>query len=247
MGVTWNDPESQGGQPTETRTPTVSLASLLPDVISRIPEEDRVLAERALLAPRLSARDEDLVGVLDAAPTGAFGFLLVDGVVLKETTLATRSALELLNAGDVLAPTLSAPRQESSRAVSRYLAHGPVSLAVLGGRFRAASRRWPELGDDLHDRLARQTHRASAHLAMLHASRVEERIVLLFEDLGERCGRMTADGVVIDVTLTHDLIGRLVGAQRPTVTLALQTLAGAGALCRVERDRWMIPRDARAS
>jgi CRP/FNR family transcriptional regulator, cyclic AMP receptor protein len=221
----------------------VSLAALLPDVMSRIPEDDRVPAERALVAPLLSACDEDLAAVLAGAPGDAFGFLLVDGIVLKETTLATRSALELLNAGDVLAPTLGEAQQYESRAVSRYLAHGPASLAVLGERFRAASRRWPEVGDDLHGRLARQTHRASAHLAMLHASRVEERIALLFEDLGERCGRMTADGVVIDISLTHDVIGRLVGAQRPTVSLALQTLAGAGSLCRADRDRWMIPRD----
>jgi CRP-like cAMP-binding protein len=97
--------------------------------------------------------------------------------------------------------------------------------------------------DDLHDRLALQAHRASAHLAMLHASRGEERIVLLFEDLGERCGRMTPEGVVIDISLTHELIGRLTGARRPTVSLAMQTLADAGALCRVDKDRWMIPRE----
>lgn len=246
MGTTWSDPEGQGREPTQTRTPTVSLAALLPDVMASIPEDDRLLAERALVAPRLSARDQDLVDMLAAASPDAFGFLLVDGVVLKETTLATRSALELLNAGDILAPALGEARQKGSRATSRYLAHGPVTLAVLGGRFRAASRRWPEVGDDLHDRLARQTHRASAHLAMLHASRVEDRIRLLFEDLGERCGRMTADGVVIDISLTHDVIGRLVAAQRPTVTLALRTLAGAGSLCRAGRDRWMIPRDAGA-
>ena len=245
--VSWGDDERQGPEPTQTRTPMISLAGLLPDLMSRIPEEDRPLAERALLARRVSPRDADLTDVLGAAPDDAFGFLLVDGVVLKETTLATRSALELLNAGDILAPLLSDAWQYGSRAVSRYLALGPVSLAVLGDSFRAATRRWPTIGDDLLDRLARQTHRASAHLAMLHASRVEERILLLFEDLGRRCGRVTTDGVVIDINLTHDLIGRLVGAQRPTVTLALQTLGTAGSLRRVDRDRWMIARDARAS
>ena len=245
--VTWGEPERRGPQPTETRTPVVPLADLLPDVMSSVPEEDRALAERALLAPRLSARDEDLVDTLAGAADDAFAFLVVGGIVFKETTLATRSALELLNEGDVLAPVLSEARQYASRGVSRYVAHGPVALAVLGDRFRAASRRWPAVGDDLHDRLARQTHRTSAHLAMLHASRVEDRIMLLFADLGERCGRMTTAGVVIDINLTHDLIGRLVGAQRPTVTLALQTLAGAGSLCRVGKDRWMIPGEAGAA
>ena len=245
--VTWGDHERQGREPTQAGTPVISLADLLPDVMARIPEDDRALAERALLASRVTSREADLVDVLDAAPSDAFGFLLVDGVVLKETTLATRSALELLNAGDILAPLLSDAWRYGSRVVSRYVAHGPVSLAVLGDRFRAATRRWPAVGDDLLDRLARQTHRASAHLAMLHASRVEERILLLFEDLGQRCGRMTTNGVVIDINLTHDLIGRLVGAQRPTVTLALQTLGAAGSLRRVDRDRWMIPRDPGAT
>lgn len=217
------------------------LAKVLPDVLAAIPGDERGLAERALLAPQIAGRDDDLTDALAASPD-AVGFLIVDGVVLKETVLATRAAFELLNAGDILAPSLSEDRQKESRAASRYLAHGSVTLAVLGPRFQAASQRWPAVGNDLLDRMARQAHRASAHLAMLHVSRVEERIALLFADLSERCGRVTVDGVVIDISLTHKLIGGLVGAQRPTVTLALQTLADQNALCRVGADRWMIPR-----
>jgi CRP-like cAMP-binding protein len=234
------------GLPTRTRALTVSLTSLLPDAFAAVPDDERELAERALLAQQLAGCDEDLADVL-AAPTDASGFVVVDGIVLKETTLATRPALEVLCAGDILAPPLSAPRQEESRAVSRYLAHGPVSLAVLGARFRAASRRWPALGDELHDRLALQAHRASANLAMLHESRLDARIALLFADLSERSGRMTPDGIVINISLTHELIGRLAGARRPTVSLALQALADAGTLRRVGKDRWMIPRDAGAA
>lgn len=225
----------------------VSLARLLSDVLARLPQDDHRLAQRALLAPQLTARDQDLAEAFGDAPPDAFGFLLVEGIVLKETTLATRSALELLTAGDVLAPTLDRTEQDLARAVSRYLAHGPVAVAVLGARFRVASLRWPEIGDDLNDRLAQQTHRASAHVAMLHQSRVEDRIALLFADLGERCGRMTTEGIVIDINLTHDVLGRLVGAQRPTVTLALQNLAGTGSLRRVETGRWLIPRDPAAA
>jgi hypothetical protein len=43
--------------------------------------------------------------------------------------------------------------QVESRAVSRYMAHGRVSLATLDGRLRRASARWPGLADILHDRL----------------------------------------------------------------------------------------------
>lgn len=246
MSVAWGDPRGQHPEETPPTSRAVSLATLLPDAIAAIAEDERALAERALRTPELSGSDGDLRDVLAAAP-GAFGFIVVEGVVLKETVLATRSALEMLNAGDILAPPLGEDRQEESRATSRYLAHGPVTLAALGPRFRAASRRWPPVADDLLDRIARQAHRASAHLAMLHVSRVEERIALLFADLSERCGRVTPDGVLIDISLTHKLIGGLVGAQRPTVTLALQTLADEGALHRVGADRWVIPRGGGAS
>ena len=108
----------------------ISLFSALPDIASAIPPEDRALAERVLVAPLLSACDEDLAGVLSNAPPGVFDVVVVDGVVLKDTTFATRSALELLGPGDILAPPLTAARQLESPAVSRYLAHGPVSLAL---------------------------------------------------------------------------------------------------------------------
>ena len=70
--------------------------------------------------------------------------------------------------------------------MSRYLAKGPVSLAVIEDHFRQAARRWPRLADFLHDRLSEQTHRASMHAAMLHLPRVRDRVEALFADLAER-------------------------------------------------------------
>jgi len=188
----------------------------------------------------LAACDEDLGDVFATVSPDVFDFLILEGVVLKETTLAHRSALELLGPGDFLAPPLSSLRQAESRALSRYLAHGPGSLVVIDGRFREAARRWPGLFDILHDRLGQQTHRASMHLAMMHLSRIEDRITTLFADLAERLGRMTADGILIDVSLTHELIGHLVGSRRPSVSLALHTLASEGLLIRLDRDRWKL-------
>jgi CRP/FNR family cyclic AMP-dependent transcriptional regulator len=218
----------------------VELVSALPDMGAAVPPGDRRLADHALVAPLLSARDEDLAHVLAERSRNAFDFVVIEGVVLKETTFAVRSALELLGPGDILAPPLTALRQLESPAVSRYLAHGRVALAVLDERFRQAARRWPGLSDVLHDRLGRQTHRASMHLATLHLPRVEDRIVALFGDLAERFGRMTADGIVIDLRLTHELIGRLVGSRRPTVSIALQALDSDGVLSRLEDDRWKL-------
>jgi CRP-like cAMP-binding protein len=222
--------------------PAVSLAVVWPDIRARVPAEDRQLAERTLIVPLVSARDEDLADVIGTQIPGAFDFAIVEGVVLKETILAGRSALELLGPGDVLAPPLTVIRQLESRAVSRYLARGRVSLAAIEDHFRQAVGRWPGLADFLHDRLGQQTHRASMHLAMLHMPRVEDRVIALFADLAERFGHVTADGILIDLPLTHETIGALVGSRRPTVTLALQRLSSDGLLERRDGNRWKLAR-----
>jgi CRP/FNR family cyclic AMP-dependent transcriptional regulator len=223
----------------------VPLCTALPELAAWLSANERDVADRVWLGPVLAVRDEDLAHVLGSGSPTAFDFLILDGVVLKQTTLRARRALELLGPGDVLAPPLTAARQMEARAVSRYLAHGRVTLAPLDDRFIRATAHWPRLAGVLHDRLAQQAHRASMHLAMLHLPQVEERITALFSDLGERFGHVTPEGIVIDVPLTHETIGGLVGSRRPTVSLALRVLAGDGRLRRVD-DRWVLTRDTLA-
>jgi CRP/FNR family cyclic AMP-dependent transcriptional regulator len=217
---------------------TIPLTTALPEITELIPASERQLAEQVLHVPRLQVHGQ-LGDTLAATPT-AFDFIVADGVVLKQTRYAGRNSLELLGPGDVLAPPLTPSRQLESRATSSYQAHGEASLAVIEGRFRTAARRWPQLSDVLHDRLARQTHRASMHLAILHIARAKDRVLALFSDLAERFGYVTGHGIVIDVELTHTLIGELIGSRRPTVSLALDELSTSGTLTRTRNDRWML-------
>jgi CRP/FNR family cyclic AMP-dependent transcriptional regulator len=217
---------------------TIPLTTVLPEITALIPLSERRLAEHVLHVPRLQVEGE-LADTLSATPT-AFDFIVADGVVLKQTRYAGRNSLELLGPGDVLAPPLTPSRQLESRATSSYQAHGQASLAVIEDRFRTAARRWPQLSDVLHDRLARQTHRASMHLAILHIASSKGRVLALFSDLAERFGYVTSDGIVIDVALTHELIGQLVGSRRPTVSLALEELSMTGTLTRTSNDRWVL-------
>ena len=212
-----------------------------PDIAGRLAPEERGVAERALVAPLVRARDEGLAAALAVEPGDAFDFVLVEGTVLKETTLAGSSALELFGPGDVLAPPLSATRQLEFPSSSRYLALGDVSVATLGPRFKRAALRWPQIADFLHGRIAEQTHRASTHIAMLHLPRAEDRILALFAELGERFGRVTPDGIVIEIPLfNHELIGRLTASRRPTATLALQQLYHQGLLTRLAANSWKL-------
>ncbi len=218
----------------------VSLLRVWPDIAGRLAPEERGVAERAVVAPLVRARDEDLAAALAGEPGDAFDFVLVEGTVLKETTLASSSALELFGPGDVLALPLSATRQLDFPSASRYLALGDVSIATLGAGFKRAAVRWPQIADFLHGQIAEQAHRASRHLAMLHLRRAEDRILALFAELGERFGRVTPDGIVIDVPLNHELIGRLTASRRPTATLALQQLYHQGLLTRLAANSWKL-------
>lgn len=82
--------------------------------------------------------------MLTSVPS-AFDFVVLEGIVLKQTHYAVRDSLELLSAGDILGLPLTGSRQLESRATSTYRAHGEVSLAVIEQPFRAAARQWPQL------------------------------------------------------------------------------------------------------
>jgi CRP/FNR family cyclic AMP-dependent transcriptional regulator len=211
-----------------------------PDIAAQLAPEERAIAERALVVPFVTASDEDLAAALAAESGDAFDFVVVKGTVLKETTLAASSAFELLGPGDILAPPLSATRQLDFRAVSRYVARGDVSIATLGVRFTRVAVRWPQISDFLHGQIAEQAHRVSTHLAMLHLPRAEDRILALFAELSDRFGRVTPDGIRIDLPLSHELIGRLTASRRPTATLALQGLSDRGLLTRLADNSWKL-------
>jgi hypothetical protein len=118
--------------------PRISLSEVLPEIAAHIPAGDHELVQQVLSVPALRATDQPLDEVLAVTPT-AFDFIIVDGIVLKQTSYAGRHALELQGPGDVLAPPLTASRQIESPAISSYHAHGEVVLAVLEQRFRAAA------------------------------------------------------------------------------------------------------------
>ena len=51
---------------------------------------------------------------------------------------------------------------------------------------------------------------------------------------------MTTDGVVLPLRLSHELLGALIGAQRPTVTLALRGLTDRGYIRRRPDRTWLL-------
>ena len=235
-------PEKDGK---DTTSPSlgVRLLDVVPDLQIGIPEEERAHARRLLVAPLRTLPAGGFEMTFGGEHGFPFAMVVLDGVLLRNTYLRERAATELIGAGD-LVDTRPDVEQLSLAMSTEYVVHREASVALLDDRFRRAARRWPGLHDVLHAQLSRQRRRASTHLAILHISRVEDRILALFADLADRWGRVTPEGIVIDLALTHDVLGRLVGSRRPTVTLALAELAEAGALGRRPDGAWLLAASA---
>jgi hypothetical protein len=79
------------------------------------------------------------------------------------------------------------------------------------------------------------------NLAISNQGRIEDRLLLLFWHLAQRWGRVSPGGVRLNLPLTHQTLAKLVGAQRPTVTVALGVLRERGLLFRGEERSWLLP------
>ena len=106
----------------------------------------------------------------------------------------------------------------------------PLTVAVLDRRFAAEMARYPEITAALFDRLSERSLRLATTQAISQLTRVDRRLKALFWHLAERWGRVSGDGVIVPLALTHRILGQLVGARRPTVSTALSELAERGEL-----------------
>ena len=176
----------------------------------------------------------------DRRNPAAYGVLLLDGLVNRTVVLDGGVSAQLLGPGDLLrigddaATACSPPPTSAGRCSSRS------TVALLDERFLLTVRRWPELVAALFARVAAQEERREVHRALSQLPRVEDRVHALLWLLAERWGRMTPRAVVLRLRLTHELIGQLVGAKRPTVSLALKQLEARGSVHRRADGGWLL-------
>lgn len=215
------------------------IASVLdadPELGERLPPEEFETARRALLARALVLDPGAWVPSTSWEPDGgrpALGLLVLDGALLREVTVANRPSTELLGAGDLLRPWDQDADLGTVPVDARWQVLAPAQVAVLDHRFAAAAGRWPELLDALASRGMRRARWLGFQLAVKQITRVEGRVLLLLWGLAERWGVVTPQGVHVRVRLTHEVLGRLVGARRPSVTTAVGALSEEGLIERV--------------
>lgn len=218
--------------------PRVPLLEVDPDLAEHLRPEDAEVARAALTLPvhRVPPGPLDLEGLMSAG-TNPFAAYLVSGLLSRELDAGGHPAVELLGPGDIL---VAGPAAGSLQVRSRLRAATASEVALLDDRVLAAARHWPRLVPAVVRRLCEQHDRLALQLVISHQPRVEDRLLNLFWHLSDRFGQVTVEGVVLHLALTHETLGRLIGARRPTVTLALRALEARGVLQRRSDRTWLL-------
>ena len=86
----------------------------------------------------------------------------------------------------------------------------------------------PAIAANLVRALSAQIAERDLAVAIALEPRVERRLLLKLRQLAERWGRVTPDGIRLDLSLTHQELANMIGAVRESVTIALGRLVESG-------------------
>jgi CRP-like cAMP-binding protein len=217
------------------------LLDLDPD-LGRLLEPERRVEARLALAVHVVAVP---VGTWDLGRLGGVspvnvGLLVIDGVIARELTVGDNVCTELLGAGDVVRPWALDEDACLVESLTCWNALSPVRVAVIGQSVAVRLGAYPEVTAVLMDRLGARSQRVAMMQAIAHLNRVDTRLEALLWMLAERWGRVTTDGVVVALVLSHRVLGQLIGARRPTVSTALAGLASSGRVTRLADGTWLL-------
>jgi CRP/FNR family cyclic AMP-dependent transcriptional regulator len=216
----------------------VALLEAEPEFARHLPAADVDQARRAVKVPLVILPRGRFDGDALRVGTNPFGAIIVTGLVAHEISVLAQPALQLLGPGDFVHDGVVA-----GYVIARdhlWTAAEPTTLAVLDDHLLDAVSRWPTLARALVERAAENQESTLLQLAIAQHPRVADRLVALFRMLAEKWGRMTGSGIVIPMALTHEALGRLIGARRPTITLALKSLAAEDRLTRQKDGTWLV-------
>jgi len=215
-----------------------------PELGLRVPPSRIYEAKRRLTAP-LRVMSAGFCEVPDDEDTDAMhlGYLVLDGLLARDVVLAGHASTELLGEGDVV-QSLTPPREDSLIHYHVYWhVLTPLRLAALDGEFARMVVHWPQVIGAILERTHRRNQQMAIHHALLQLSPVETRLLVLFWHLAERWGRVTPDGVLLPVALTHQLLGQLVGCQRASITTALKSVVQSGLVEKRMDGTWLLHGD----
>jgi CRP-like cAMP-binding protein len=207
----------------------VSLLELLPARSSAQPRlRQEAVSRLRAKALRIQPGPLDMGAIAPGGP-GWAGLLVLDGLLVAHLDAGRAHVGWLLGAEDLVCPW------EMESGLTRdatWRALVPTRIAILDEDFAHRAAPVPGVMSELLFRLHRTSHWLLSKSLLVSSPVIEERVMFLFALLGERWGRVSSNGVALELRLTHALIALLVGARRPTVTATLNALEKKGIIKR---------------
>lgn len=160
---------------------------------------------------------------------GAELLLLEEGLLLRTRLRegATRRMVLSVAAGGAVLPSPGPAERLEVLARSWVTPVTPAARAALLRLPGAADKLLTGLADELAE-----AHESLGHFASVrHVERVRDKLL----QLARTHGRVVPGGVRLDLPLTHELLGEMVGSARETVTWAVAELTREGFLRREGR------------
>ena len=167
------------------------------------------------------------------------GLLILDGLVLRRVGVDGRFGAELLGEGDLLRPWQGEDTTPALTRTTRWRVLQPARMALLDEESARSFAQYPELTGRFVARALDRSRNLTVNMAIIHQARVNMRLQMLFWHLADRWGRVTGDGVLLPLNLTHSVLADLVGARRPTVSTSLSELGRQGLVSAV-RYGWLL-------
>jgi CRP/FNR family transcriptional regulator, cyclic AMP receptor protein len=217
----------------------ISVLKSDPDLGAGISSAEWELAAAASVAPAVDLEPGPWK-FFPPPQRGALGALVLGGTIMIRIETTGRAHVEIIGEGDVISPwvgeghDLTVPSAVTSSVLS------PLRVALLDRRFALRTARWPEIQAGIIQRLIARARRLSLQAAINAIPRVEPRLEATLWAMANQFGRMTREGVVLNIPLTHQRLAEILGAQRPSVSLALGRLRAEEHVLRVRGGAWLL-------
>jgi CRP/FNR family transcriptional regulator, cyclic AMP receptor protein len=175
----------------------------------------------------------------DDAEQGHLGLLVIDGLLTRTVRLGGRECSEVVGPGDLIRPWDS-EEWMSVECGSAWRVLVPTTFAGLDRGFALRAARWPTIMAQLLGRSTRRCRMLVYQATIAHIRHADTRVLLALWHLADRWGKVTADGVLVPVPLTHQLLAQITCLQRPTVSAAVGHLRQSGRISRAPEGGWLL-------
>ncbi len=212
-----------------------------PGLADQLTEQATEQARPEAIAPVVRVTPGRWAFVIDQAATrGHLGLLVLDGLLARHVMIGQIGSTEFLGSGDVLRPW-GADSGMLGDARTHWEILAPTRMAALDRDFAIRVSPWPEIGAALLERSDQRARSLAFQLALRQAVRVEDRVLVALRHLADRWGRVGRQGTTLALPRTSgEVLARIVGARRQSVSAALGNLRRRGLIDRRPDGTWIL-------